>query len=266
MDDKLIFCMEKAKLHEELRPDSRKSLQMFDSPEGPRGEAKRDALRTLSLNQSRLSYTVLAKKRKSSCLRKVKKTCQQETKYVFQKPHLFYMDSQDLRKELLSHKSTISSYLSYSISQDNSPLNLNISKIIQNECFCKHFFTFRRDPGTRLSKHVFLVLDGCFPLHKQWPDTFSKRLFEENTRLCFIEFLWQDFLRNKIYFNTPKVGGNYRKMAQSKKHHSNCLGRLTRVHQRARHPRQTGRSGLPPAPFDSDGGEEPRRHFLAGLQ
>jgi hypothetical protein len=141
---------------------------------------------------------------------------------------LFYMESQELRKELLSHKSTISSYLHYSFSQDNINHNLNINKIIQNEYFCKNFFTFRKDPKNIQSKHVYLILDGCYTKESNKNNSFAQRLFEENKQFSLMEFIWQDFLKNKSYIVTPKINKNFKFLAGCKKHYSNCLGKTNK--------------------------------------
>lgn len=227
MNKKLMFVLEKINMQQNSTLPCKESQSIINVSQQSSRISNTEVLILIDQNRTSLAKNLnLYKKKKKSCFGSSKGKCLVPTKYIFLKPHLFFMDSQELRKELLSHKTTISSYLHYSFSQDNMNLNLNINKIIQHEFFCKNFFTFRKDPNLKESKHVYLILDGCYSTESKIKNSFAQRLFEENSQFCLMEFVWQDFLKNKSYIVTPKVNESFKKHALCKKHYFNCLGRF----------------------------------------
>jgi hypothetical protein len=90
-----------------------------------------------------------------------------------------------------------------------------------------------------MSKHVHLILDGCYSTRTKQTDTFTQRMFEENNNFCLMEFVWQDFLKKESYLVTPKVNKNFQKLSQCKKYYSNCLGKLDKSTRKKMTTRQT---------------------------
>ena len=221
MNPKLIYFMNKINQTHDISLDN--SMSIFESSESLNNLINNNALENIDQNKN-IKPFIAKKKKKNSCFGRTKKISHINSKFYFLNPHVFNMESQELKKELLSHKSTISAYLHYSFSQDNINHSLNINKIFQHEYFCKNFFTFRKDPKNIQSKHVYLILDGCYTKESNTQNSFTQRLFEENIHFSLMEFVWQDFLKNKSYIVTPKMNTNFQTLAKCKKHYSNCLG------------------------------------------